>query len=217
MTPRPSARTAPDLDAVDRPRAISGYSNGRARRAEIVDRATAMFARSGFRGVSMREIAAGCGLSHPGLLHHFPSKEAVLIAVLERRDKEDEEAVSASGGLEQLEQAIRLARRNEQRRGIIELFVVLSAESIAVDHPAHEYFASRYERVVASTASAFRAVQQAGALRAGVEPAHAAREMVALMDGLQLQWLLGGRAGALHDTLQSWLQNLLTVPLGRTT
>ena len=48
----------------------------------ILDRAAALFARRGFAKTSVQDIADAVGLSKAGLLHHFPSKEALHAAVL---------------------------------------------------------------------------------------------------------------------------------------
>jgi len=48
----------------------------------ILDRAAALFARRGFAKTSLQDVADAVGLSKAGLLHHFPSKEALHAAVL---------------------------------------------------------------------------------------------------------------------------------------
>jgi AcrR family transcriptional regulator len=48
------------------------------RRRQILDAAAALFARSGFRGVSIDDIGAAVGISGPALYRHFPRKEAIL-------------------------------------------------------------------------------------------------------------------------------------------
>src|SRR3954447_21499830 len=78
--------------------AEAGYAKGRATRAEIVEQATALFGEVGYRSASLREIASRCGISHPGLLHHFASKEAPLEAVLQRGDELDAERVGFGTG-----------------------------------------------------------------------------------------------------------------------
>ncbi|MEU7750114.1 TetR/AcrR family transcriptional regulator [Nonomuraea sp. NPDC049158] len=65
----------------------TGYPKGRRRRAEIVEAAFAKFASVGYRNASMVRIAADCGVSRMGLAHHFATKEALLAAVLEERDR----------------------------------------------------------------------------------------------------------------------------------
>jgi AcrR family transcriptional regulator len=50
-------------------------------RSAILDAALDLFARQGFAGTSVREIARAAGLSDGGLYRHFPSKQAVFDAL----------------------------------------------------------------------------------------------------------------------------------------
>jgi AcrR family transcriptional regulator len=50
----------------------------------ILDRAAGLFARHGFTRTSVQAVADAAGLSKAGLLHHFPSKDALREAVLRR-------------------------------------------------------------------------------------------------------------------------------------
>jgi TetR/AcrR family transcriptional regulator len=50
----------------------------------ILDAAEALFAQRGFAGVSVREIAGQVGLNQASIYNHFPSKQALYEAVLER-------------------------------------------------------------------------------------------------------------------------------------
>lgn len=182
---------------------------GNATREHILSTATAMFGESGYRGASLRDIAARCGLTHPGLLYHFPTKAALLEAVLQRRDRADYiEAGPDHRGLAALESLVGIARHNSSTRGLVELFATLSAESTAPDHPAHEYFVARYERVAREIGQHFVELAEDGKLRDGIDPWEAGRQWVALMDGLQIQWLLDERtdmAGILDAHLRNQL------------
>jgi AcrR family transcriptional regulator len=51
---------------------------------EIIDAAATLFARHGFRETSIQRIADAVGFSKTGLLHRYPSKEALQRAVLDR-------------------------------------------------------------------------------------------------------------------------------------
>lgn len=53
-------------------------------RDKILDVAEALFARRGFAGVGMREVAEVAGLGKSSLFHHFRSKAQLYLAVLER-------------------------------------------------------------------------------------------------------------------------------------
>ena len=191
-----------------------GYAKGRAKREEILDQAMAMFGEAGYRGASLRVIATRCGISHPGLLHHFPTKESLLLAVLEHRDAVDDQWLEAGrpSGIDRLRRLVGLAALNARRRGIVELFCVLSAEATAADHPAHAYFVERYRTSVLSTAVSYTEAHEKGVLRDGIVPGEAAQQLIALMDGLQTQWLLSGGATDMAGVLQAHVQAQLTVP-----
>lgn len=185
-----------------------GYAKGRSRRAEIIEKATALFGQLGYRASSLREIAEQCGITQPGLLHHFPTKEALLVAVLQHRDEEDLETFFGPpmDGLAQLLHVLEVVRHNETRPRIVELFAVLSAEATAGSHPAHQYFADRYARVLSVLTEAFRDAQARGLLLVEADAADLARELIALLDGLQLQWLIEGRGFSMATIVRRHLE-----------
>jgi AcrR family transcriptional regulator len=57
---------------------------GQATRAHLVDVATPLFAEKGYDGTSIEAVLAGSGVSRGALYHHFPGKEALFFAVLEK-------------------------------------------------------------------------------------------------------------------------------------
>src|SRR5699024_11862915 len=52
----------------------------------ILDGAARLFAERGYHGSSLRDISREVGISHPGMLHHFASKDALLSAVIDRME-----------------------------------------------------------------------------------------------------------------------------------
>lgn len=52
------------------------------RRAALLDAAASMFAERGFNGVSIEDLGSAAGVSGPAVYRHFPSKQAVLAALL---------------------------------------------------------------------------------------------------------------------------------------
>lgn len=169
-----------------------GYAKGRARRDAIIQAAIGLFGEVGFHGASLRDIAARAGVSHPGLLHHFATKTALLEAVLAYRDEADAADLDAETeqGRTWLEALVRLAQRNQLRRPLVELFAALSAEATSSAHPAHAYFVERYDTSVAAARADLLRYAERGRLRPGVDVDVAARSIIALMDGLQIQWLM---------------------------
>lgn len=71
------------------------------RRKALLDAAARLFARRGFDGVSIEDLGAAAGVSGPAVYRHFPSKQAVLAALLvgasERLMAGGREVVEAGG------------------------------------------------------------------------------------------------------------------------
>ena len=192
-----------------------GYLKGRIRRDDIITAAASLYGEVGYHGASLREIAKRVGITHAGLLYYFPTKEALLAAVLERRDAEDSarEQLHAVPGLDMMRRFITLAEHNVRHPGIVDLYTRLAAEAIAEDHPAHDYFVRHYRRAYADVQTSFEVMAERGELRDGIDPGLAALSFIALMDGLQTQWLTMPKAVRLVASVRFYLENLLTVPL----
>jgi len=195
-----------------------GYASGRARREQVIAQATLLFGRVGYNGATMLEIAEQCGLSRAGLSHHFPTKESLLEAVLETRDREDLARFRRNGsggadGIGVLRGMVDLARHNSSTRGLIALYAVLSAEAADPAHPAHDYFVARYDRIRRGTARALERADKAGLLIPAVEIDRTAIELTALMDGLQVQWLLDPESVDMPDSIRSRIEEVLIGPL----
>lgn len=171
-----------------RPR--GSYAKGQARRQAIVDEALAVFSRTGFHSGSLREIAKRVGLTPAGLMHHFADKEELFAEVLRQRDERVREAAGDPAEHTLVQQAEKVVAYNQSSRGLTSLYAIVSAEATDSEHPSHEDFAERYRSSAATGEQLLRAAQEAGEVRADLDPALAARLISAVMDGIQLQWLL---------------------------
>jgi AcrR family transcriptional regulator len=173
-------------------RGRGGYAKGRERRDAILAAANEVFATRGFRGASLATIAKRVGMSEPGLLHHFASKEELLLELLKLRDQHDDERIveARAAHAHVLDVVLELCRQNEERPGIVRLFTILAAESVDDDHPAHDWFLARYGDRRRQVADGLANAQREGAVDAGLDPHAVASQILAMFDGLQLQWLL---------------------------
>src|SRR6187399_2092450 len=160
------------------------------KRREILRAATEVFGNKGYAKGSLAEIAELVGMTHAGVLHHFGSKDALLLEVLVYRDETDVEHLEGHhipDGLDLFRHLVTTARLNEDRPGIIQAFAVLSAESVTDDHPAKEFFRTRYETLRGEVREALVSIcdvtdpPEAKAIDAAVA------SIIAVMDGLQLQ------------------------------
>ncbi len=163
------------------------------RRREILDAAVDIFGAKGFTGGTLQDIADQVGMTHAGILHHFGSKDQLLLEVLLHRDETDVahlEGKHIPDGIGLFRHLVLTAMLNAQRAGIVQAYAVLSAESVTDDHPGRAFFEKRYRTLRSEVSQAFRVVC---AERGVTEPdtvADAAASILAVMDGLQVQWLL---------------------------
>ncbi|MFD7262363.1 TetR family transcriptional regulator [Streptomyces sp. NPDC059874] len=161
------------------------------RREAILNVALEVFAERGYHRASLAVIADRVGLTQQGVLHYFGSKEGLLQAVLDRRDELDHATLGPrSGGTAAARDAIvRLLERDGERRGIVQCFAVLAADSVTEDHPAQDYFRDRYARIRTLYTEIVRA-DYGDLLPSGVTPEQAATLLIAVVDGMRSQWLL---------------------------
>ncbi|THV31388.1 TetR/AcrR family transcriptional regulator [Glycomyces paridis] len=163
-------------------------ARGQARREEIVRAAIEVIAERGYRGASLSAVAEKVGLTQQGLLHYFPSKEDLLIGVLLLRERWD------TGGRDIVSEPMSMAATvgvvdaNAHREAIVRTFSALLGESVTEDYPAADYFRRRYRRVREAIAATLR-TEWGDRLPTGLTPEEAAPLVVAIMDGLQFQWL----------------------------
>lgn len=165
------------------------YATGREAQRVVVEAATKVFAESGYRGGSLRDVADVAGVSAANIVHHFGSKQGLLVAVLQARDEAIDFAERTDRG-EIVEVMRQLVRTNQSQRGVVNLYATLSAEATDPSHPAHDYFRERYEKLVCFIADAVLIARNHGTLPDGPAAEYVAAGLVAVMDGLQTQWLL---------------------------
>lgn len=184
---------------------------GQRTRQRILDVSMKLFAQSGSNATSLRGIAAEAGMSHAGVLRYFEDKDALLIAVLEHRDEMDlsraldetgavrPEVLTGDGPYTALRTLLEVIERNATMPGVVELFLKVATEATHADHPAHDYFVARYARLRRLLEPVFDAVLPTER-PAGITAAEATEQLISILDGSQLQWLLsGGRIDLVAD------------------
>jgi AcrR family transcriptional regulator len=168
-------------------------ARGELTKAAILRAAAPLLAEQGYRGTSLASVAEAVGMTQPGLLHHFPSKEHLLLAILEERYHADGKILtghSSEEGLQLFDALLDIVEHNQSSPEAVKLFTVLVAESIAAGHPAHDHFVERYRKVRQRLARDLRAGQAAGEIRADLDIDLLVPVIVGVLDGLQNQWLL---------------------------
>ncbi|GAB3166309.1 TetR/AcrR family transcriptional regulator [Myceligenerans halotolerans] len=164
-----------------------------ARRERILEAAMTTFGARGYNKGPLTEIAEQVGMTHAGVLHHFGSKDQLLLEVLRYRDESDVKDLEGQhipGGIDLFRHLVRTALLNARRAGLVQAYVVLSAESVTEGHPARDWFVERYRTLRREVGEAFRVICDERGIDEPATVDRAAASILAVMDGLQVQWLL---------------------------
>jgi len=168
------------------------YQKGIRRRREIVDAATRIFARHGYAGGSLRQIANDVGVTPAALARHFENKYGLLQAVLVYWEEDNDHHFDGAHGLEYFRRLPSLVNYHTVEPGLIELLLTLATEASDPQHPARYWAVERYKSVINLGVGYLREARELGEIvpmddeQIEIE----ARGIFALMDGMQLQWLL---------------------------
>ncbi|MFJ4142644.1 TetR/AcrR family transcriptional regulator [Pseudomonas sp. NPDC089734] len=166
---------------------------GEMRRKALLDAATVIFARDGYSSASMRDVATLAGITTVGLLHHFPNKEALLNALLERRDQRVVSRFQELTTEMTLEGFLKFVRMS-MGFSIEDAFecqasMVMNTESLSRAHPAWSWYQEKFQITHLHAQGHLTALKEAGEIRADADVKLLAQELFSVMDGLQIQWL----------------------------
>ncbi|MDW8803384.1 TetR/AcrR family transcriptional regulator [Streptomyces scabiei] len=185
-------------------------------RRKILQACVDAFGGAGFHGTSTKDIAQRAGISHTGLRHHFPTKEDLLIALLELRAEHSTEQLAtlnarspATDPLDALRGQLAILRDNERSPGMIELHCVLSGEATSPDHPAHSFYVQRYQDIRSYYTQAFTTLAERGELSAVFAPQQLATMTISLINGLQTQWLYDRDSVDIEGTMRDFLASVV--------
>jgi AcrR family transcriptional regulator len=166
--------------------ARGSYAKTKERRRDIAEATLAVVIEKGHRAVVTAEVARRTGLSEPGVLYHYPSKDELLIAALQYFD---DVQLSALPNGESVQQAPARAAAGVRRTNILRLHTAMAGEASDPAHPAHEYFKERSRRSNKLMADSIRQLQAEGVVDASIDAERASRVIHAVWEGLQIQWL----------------------------
>ncbi|MCK0197863.1 TetR/AcrR family transcriptional regulator [Ancylobacter sp. 6x-1] len=156
----------------------------------VLDAAIACFIRAGFHATSMQEICAAAGMSPGALYRYFPSKEAIIIAIVEQERSARaallDHLATAPSFIAALEQMGAALFAPEMQMVCAELGPEISAEA-ARNPKLRPIFQEVEDEANRALLAALRAAQARGEVDAALEPAHVLLVINALGDGLLLR------------------------------
>ena len=163
-------------------------AKGEDRKQRILDVAQRLLTRNGWRNTTLAQIAGEAGVSPAGLLHHFESKEQLLHAVLDARDRDDDAHADRKGDL--IAEIAQVADRFDRAPELVGTFTVLLVENILPEAPLHDRLLARQRDAIDIVADGIRRGQAAGRYRTDIDPAVKAVEILAFINGMETTWLL---------------------------
>ncbi|MGK9220355.1 MULTISPECIES: TetR family transcriptional regulator [unclassified Microbacterium] len=165
------------------------YAKTDRRRAALGAAALELVRQKGHRNFAVAEVAAAAEVSEPTVYYHFPTKEDLLIAALQRHDEENMRAHgSAYGAIAEMGGR---AAAGVERTHYARLYNELAGAAADPSHPANAFFRGRWARSITTVSLDIERLQALGRVSPGVDAPQAARLLLAAWEGLQLQWMQG--------------------------
>ncbi|MGN7978656.1 TetR/AcrR family transcriptional regulator [Microbacterium sp. 22195] len=181
-------------------------------REQAIRAAVAQIAEVGFHKMTLADVAKRTGISQSGLLHHFPSRAALLAAVLEQREQDDREFLFGDGqvplGWDAFEALVSLAARNTTRPDWVAVFVRVAAEATEEDHPGHDWLVAHYDGARRWLTDAVESGIASGEFSPEAPTALIVGNTIAVQDGIQQQWLLAPNTVPLVQHLRQHVDDL---------
>lgn len=167
-----------------------------AKRRHIMDAAIRCFGQNGFHGTSTNAICAEAGMSPGNLFHYFPSKQALIAAIVA-----SEHAVYAARFAELRAEPDAFVALEKIARAVLEqcsnplyarLWLEIAAEA-AANAEIGQLIAANTVAYQKDLAALVRRGQAAGQIAADLKPKDVAMWLLAMADGFAVQML--GRSG----------------------
>jgi AcrR family transcriptional regulator len=186
-------------------------AKGASRREAILAAAMHRFSREGYQSAAIADVAKDVGLSLPGLLHHFPTKVDLLLAILDKRDLESSAAIDIGQANWRafLLGLIQIAKYNTSIPEVVRAFAILNAESLTHNHPAKAWFGNRAQQLQANIAAKLEDGVLRGEVKRDVDCPAIAAEVIAMMDGLQMLWLRDPTSFDMVGAIASYIERLI--------
>jgi AcrR family transcriptional regulator len=193
------------------------------RREAFAMAALRVIMRAGVGGLTVREVAKEAGFTTGALTHYFTSKDQVLIEASEcsarlvrpRMEKAEKETDALVALRKVVGESLPISPK---ARGYWRIWVGFW-ERASYNADVARVLRERYDEWTARLATIIRRAQAEGRVPRAVDPESAAQEIVAIVDGIGVQVLLGRRRLSVArqwEIVDTWLAVLAEGKVGRT-
>lgn len=189
------------------PRTLTRASGSERRRHSInavLDSAQHLFVSRGYHGTTVDRIARRAGLTKAAIYFYFDDKQSLLNALIDRVEElvyrplcDDLKRREVSAADRLVSFLHRQARSGGQDAEMLLLPVVMSKEFSGGGDPAEKRVQALYHRIYAAIEGMLADGQRSGEFAAHAPPAEQASVIVAVHDGMLLEWLRRGGGGQL--------------------
>ena len=177
-------------------RTLTGVDRGAERRRLILSATRELIAEHGVGGLRLNAVAERAGIGRPGLLHHFPNKEALLHAVLDQHEQtvgSDLQSIAEHGGLRSVRALADIARYDVRDRLGAAVWAELVADAARSEAVLHDRLIGAYESYLAAVRAFLEAAIAEGDVRADADLDQETILIIAMIRGLETSWLLDER------------------------
>jgi AcrR family transcriptional regulator len=177
-------------------------------REKILQVAAKLIVRQGYTATSVHQIAQEAGIGKATIYHHFPDKEAIVYALLDRSSSRVQQTLSAvNGGDDPRLKIEAIARAGIRLRSeSFDLFQVIRREVPGSRNRVHAQLASYFIIYTTGFTNAIQTGVRQGIFRP-VDPSEAARTLLTMLAGMYVQiYLSGDRIPDPEKTIHSMLE-----------
>lgn len=181
-------------------KAKNAYAAGVATKESVLTEAIRLISQSGYYGFSLRDVARVVGVSHPAVIYHFPTKEALLFAAAKRCEDKmgifnvslDSEtgklidrgmipATIGKLGLAMLDLAIA-----EDFKVAVSFDLAVAVEANRPGHPLYEHYQYKFDTLVNFIEEGIDSLKESGVVPAAGSSELVAERLVSLWYGTVL-------------------------------
>ncbi|MFY7067809.1 TetR/AcrR family transcriptional regulator [Nocardiopsis changdeensis] len=164
---------------------------GDTRRTAILAAATREFGRKGYESARIADIARAAGVTDAGVLHHFPRKKDLFLAVVELREDVYRELYlrEITTVRDLCDGLVAAVRRAAQDPDLVRFRRMLTGAAGIEGHPIEGRHRHNLERALEEFVPVVRDGIGSGELAADTDPERTVLELLALNEGIRDQWL----------------------------
>jgi AcrR family transcriptional regulator len=147
-------------------------------------------------------------MTHPGLLYYFGTKERLLqeaVAARETREAAYLGSLGADASVFRLDEVARFAL---DAALLTRLYHVLATENLDPGDPLHAFFVTRYDKARRAVVAVLRKDQARGDVRADIDLDQVGYEVLGMLMGLEIQWLMDPDRVDLVGVMQGYVEGL---------